>query len=261
MARKLSVLLIEDDQAACGEIIECIQQLSDVYLVGVTNSCRKALRIVQDFMPDAVILDLELNLGDGNGLIFLQQLTALRLKITPYVLVTTNNSSAVTYEQVRTLGADFIMAKHKSDYSAKNVVEFLRMMKNTLHSKASSLSLEHQTNETIEQKNKRIAHCISTELDKIGISPKAVGYQYLIDAISMVVQNPMNNICAAIAKKYAKSDASVERAIQNAIIKAWRTTDIDELTKYYTAKICSSRGVPTVNEFIFYFANKIRNEY
>jgi hypothetical protein len=46
--------------------------------------------------------------------------------------------------------------------------------------------------------------------------------------------------------------------MQNAIAKAWRTTHIDELEHYYTARIHSSKGIPTAMEFIFYYAEKIK---
>lgn len=60
-----------------------------------------------------------------------------------------------------------------------------------------------------------------------------------------------------LGEKYKKSDASIERAMQNAINRAWRTSDIDDLLTYYTARIQSQKGVPTIMEFIFYYANKI----
>ena len=49
--------------------------------------------------------------------------------------------------------------------------------------------------------------------------------------------------------------------MQNAINRAWKTTDIDDLLRYYEARINSERGVPTSTEFIYYYANKIRAEY
>ena len=49
--------------------------------------------------------------------------------------------------------------------------------------------------------------------------------------------------------------------MQNAINRAWAISNIDDLLENYTAKISSSKGVPTLTEFIFYYANKIKNEY
>lgn len=260
MERALSVLLVEDDQKACKEIIEYVDEFEDITLVGVTNNSYKAVQLTQEFMPDAVILDLELHQGGGNGLTFLQDLHKMALSIFPYILVTTNNSSSVTYDAARELGADFIMAKHQAGYSAQSVIEFLRLMKNMIFSKTIA-ETGNTTTESPQQKTKRITRLISMELDHIGINPKSLGYRYLNDAIQIIIkQEHTINLCGIIGQKYEKTDSSVERAMQNAINRAWRSSDIDDLLKYYTAKIHSDKGVPTITEFIYYYANRIKNE-
>lgn len=261
MDKKLSILLVEDDPAACKEIMEYIDELDTVCLIGVTNNSTKAIDYVKDYLPDAIILDLELHNGSGNGLIMLQDLKHLLLTVSPYILITTNNSSPITYESARQLGADFIMSKHQNDYSAKNVIDFLIMMKSVINSRAKNSSALYATTEPPEIREKRIIRRISSELNQIGISPKVIGYQYLIDCIQLIIKHPTNNLCAVIGKKYDKTDSSVERAIQNAINKAWRTSSIDDLLTYYTGKINSEKGVPTITEFVYYYANKLKNEY
>jgi len=258
---KLSVLLVEDDEGACEAIKQYIDELDDVCLVGVVNNSDKALECVRDCLPEAVILDLELHQGSGNGLLFLSELKQLDLAFSPFILITTNNSSSVIYEYARQSGADFIMAKHQGDYSEKKVVDFLRIMKSTIRSKISSKVPEHNTTESPEQKSKRIARRISLEFDYIGISPKCVGYKYLSDAIQLVIKEPTNKLCAIIGSKFGKTDSSVERAMQNAIDKAWRTSNIDDLLRHFTAKISPEKGKPTITEFVYYYANKINNEY
>lgn len=49
--------------------------------------------------------------------------------------------------------------------------------------------------------------------------------------------------------------------MQNALNRAWKQTDVDELLVHYTAKVNTERGVPTITEFIYYYANKLKNEY
>jgi two-component system, response regulator, stage 0 sporulation protein A len=261
MDKKLSILLVEDDQRACKEFIDYIDELEDVSLIGVSNNSSEAMKFVKDFLPDAIVLDLELHKGSGNGLFVLREIKELLLEVCPYILITTNNSSVITYETARHYGADFIMSKHQADYSARNAVDFLRMMKPVIHNMNKSASVAHATTETPEQRKKRIVLRISTELNYIGISPKAIGYQYLTDAIQLVIKQQIQNLCNVIGEKYGKTESSVERAMQNAINKAWRTSDIEDLLKYYTAKISTEKGVPTLTEFIYYYANKIKNEY
>ncbi len=257
---ELSVLLVEDDQTICKAMVEYANQKEEVSIISVTNNATKALEEISYYMPQAVILDLELHHGSGSGLDVLNGIKNMELDVNPYILITTNNSSAVTYEYARQLGADFIMSKHQNDYSERSAIDFLIMMKSVIQSKIKSPQNGGKTSETPEQYNKRINRRIISELNLVGVSPKAVGYQYLIDAIHIVIEKPTQNISAIIGEKYGKTNSSVERAMQNAINRAWRTADIDDLLLYYTAKINSDRGVPTITEFIYYYANKIKNQ-
>lgn len=258
--KSLTVLLVEDDQQTCEEIAAYVDTLEDMSLIGVTSNSAKAVEIIQDNLPDAVILDLELHSGSGNGLSLLQAVKQLHLAKMPYILITTNNSSATTYEAARQLGADFILSKHQTDYSPKGAVDFLHMMKSVIQNRAGSATTSLRS-DIPEKMHKRIVRRICTELDQIGISAKTVGYKYLVDGIQLVIQEPTQNLCGIIGKKYGKTDSSVERAMQNAIARAWRITPIDDLLRFYTARISSEKGVPTVTEFIYYYANKIKNEY
>ena len=261
MNNELTILLVEDDQQACSKIIEYIDTFKDIRLIGVTNNASKAVEIVKDCRPNAIILDLELHQGSGSGLDVLRDIHSLMLPVSPYILVTTNNSSTVTYEFARQLGADYILFKHQEGYSEKAAVDFLHMLKEIILSKWKYSSQESLTTESPHQKNQRITRRIYAELNNVGISQRVVGYQYLVDAILLIIERPQQHICNTIGQKYGKTEASVERAMQSAINKAWRTTDIDELAIHFTAKVHSEKGVPTLTEFIYYYANKIKAEY
>lgn len=261
MEEKLEILLIEDDPEACRDLTEQILDTEDMILIGVTNNAYKALDLIKDHLPDAIILDLELHLGTGNGLYVLQELQMLSLAKAPYILVTTNNSSTTTYELARKLGADFIMSKHQEGYSNKGVLDFLRITRPVIINAHRKTASEPTTEETIEQQNRRLRRRISTELDYVGINPKSIGYNYLIDAIIIMMKQPTQNLCTIIAQQYGKSEPSIERAMQNAINRAWKMSNINDLLDHYTAKINSAKGSPTITEFICYYANKLRNEY
>ena len=263
MERELSILLIEDEPSECHAISQYIDGLDDVRLVGVTNNSRRAIELVCDTVPDAIILDLELHKGSGNGLSFLQELRGLHLRIVPYILVTTNNTSTVTYDQARQTGADFIFTKWQGDYSAETVVEFLRSIKNTIQNKSTmdGLSLDLSTTESPIQTKKRQEKRIIREMDLIGISPKTIGRKYLIEAILIIINQRVRGVTSIIAARNGKSEPSVERAMQSAINRAWNVANTGDLTKLYTANIPSEKGVPTVTEFIHYYAEKIKTDY
>lgn len=260
MKNILTILLIEDGQEECRRFSKYADSADDLSIIAITDSSIQALQLLKEYLPDVIVLELELNRGQGNGLLFLQEMHKLKLPFHPYILITTYNSSKTTYNHARQLGADFIMSKHQRDYSERNVLELLRILKDTIQDTRKDCYPEYETMESEEQHRKRLFRRIQRELDLIGISPKAMGYQYLTEAIFLVITGQSSNLCSTIGQKFHKTDSSVERAMQNAINKAWRTSDIDELAKHYTAKIRSEKGVPTMTEFIYHYATKLKNE-
>ena len=260
MDRHLTVLLIEDDSTACLEIEKYADLCDDIELVAVTNNSKDALELTKYHMPDAVILDLELHHGGGNGFLYLQGLQELCLSHLPFILVTTNNSSTITFDYARKLGADFILAKYEAGYSAQYVLDFLRTMQDVIISKGASKTLETPSSGSPEYHERKLRQRVQRELDLVGIKPSSAGYRYLIDAIALIYHDPETNVSATLAGIYQKHDFSIERAIQNAIDHAWRHTDIEALLTNYTARIRSDRAAPTNMEFIYYYANKLKNE-
>ena len=254
-----SILLVEDDAGECEDIKNYINTLDQVRLTEITNNSDDAIASVKRDLPDAVILDLELHHGGGDGLLFLSDLKQLELQRTPYILITTNNPSKIVHKAAREAGADFIFAKFQSDYSARRVIgHLLQIQKLTSH---HILSEQSASSEPPDQKERRILERIRHKLNLVGVSPKVVGYKYLTDSILLTMRQTDVNLYRILGEKYRKSDASIQRAMQNAINRAWRMSDPDDLLMYYTARISSERGCPTIMEFIFYYATKLRDDF
>lgn len=77
----------------------------------------------------------------------------------------------------------------------------------------------------------------------------------------MTMQAPRQNVCDEIAEKYEKTPFSVIRAMQNAIKHALKIADLDDLSAHYTARIDTDKGIPTVMELVYYYADKLKAEY
>ncbi|MGN0375469.1 MAG: sporulation initiation factor Spo0A C-terminal domain-containing protein [Butyrivibrio sp.] len=254
---QLSILLIEDDKDVCNRFLEYTDNFEELKIVKITDNSNQALQDVVTYMPCVIILDLELHEGGGNGLDFLAQLRNVCLSHRPYILITTNNSSKITFQLARELGADFIMSKHQENYSEESVIDLLRTLREPL---LKYINISYDATPSTHTSQKRIINKIHTELNSIGISPKAIGYQYLTDGILLILNNQRSSIIDTIAEKYHKTPGSVERAMQNIINRTWMTSDIETLARYYTATINSVKGSPTTTEFIYYYARKISDE-
>jgi len=254
MDRPLTVLLIEDDVAECERFDDYIDGLDDVHLVAITNDAEIALEHAVDFQPDAIILDLELHRGSGDGLSFLYELRQAILPYSPYILVTTNIMHPSTHEQARELGAAFIMVKRQAKYSAIGVVDFLRKIKTNIQDSRHKVA---PAPDLPGAKQRRLRTRISAEMDHLGISPKLIGRNYMIEYIFMLAEKSTENPVIDIAHKHGKTEKSVKNAMQNAINVTWGSADIEDLEKHYTARIHSDKGVPTVAEFVYYYRDKI----
>ena len=76
-------------------------------------------------------------------------------------------------------------------------------------------------------------------IHEIGVPAHVKGYQYLRDAIMLVVEEinflgaVTKELYPAIADKYVTTPRRVERAIRHAIELAWDRGDIDKINKFF----------------------------
>lgn len=260
MERKLDVIIVEDDQQDCKAMSKAVESAFENFdLIGVTDSSNAALKIISESNPDIVILDLELSWGQGTGFDVLKGIKDLYLTYPPYTVITTNNISAVTHAYVRELGADFIFVKTQNGYTPEAVVNFLKGARHSIAGRRPSDSSIDVTERHAPQWTKNIRKSIGNELLKIGISPKNIGFNYLLEAVYLILDDCKSPITSVVAQNFKKTQTSVERAMQNAINRTWATENIDDLLENYTAKISSAKGVPTITEFIYYCAHKIKS--
>lgn len=257
MQNPMTILLIEDDKNLCNAFEKTISSRNDVSLVAKTNSSVEALKLVKTHKFEAIIVDLELHYGTGSGFDFLKELKAMNMSVNPIIVVNTNIISDVVYEKIHKGFADMIFYKKQKDYSPKLVIDSLVLLRRN-----ESIDTV-QITETPEDRDKMISDFINSELNLIGINYKLKGRQYIYEAILYILKDEENSkeISAFqyLANEHKLLTSSISRAIQTAINEAWRTSAIEDLRKYYTAKINYHTGVPTPTEFIYYYVEKARN--
>lgn len=101
-------------------------------------------------------------------------------------------------------------------------------------------------------------------LYKLGVPLQVKGYQYLKQAILMVVENVeiINNardmLYLAIAEKYDTTTIKVRVAIMHAIETAWNGKRKDIHEKIFGSVFSKARGRPTILEFIALVSDYIR---
>ena len=260
MENKMKLLLVEDDVNTC-EIFKKIERAkSEIKFIAITNSEVEALNCLKNNMPDGIILDLELTNGKGSGFGFLKELRKIKLKILPKIIVTTNICTDSVYDYLHDNKVDFIFYKKQEGYSEENVIDTLLL----LNGYTDNISYTENTKHNESNDDKEILEEIDKELDLIGVGTHLQGRKYLHDSIYYAIMQENNeskiSIIQYLGGKYKRSTSTISRAMQNAILYAWRISAIEDLTTYYTAKINYETGVPTPTEFIYYYANKIKKK-
>lgn len=255
----MNILIIEDDEQACIELQTCIEEKKDLRLCACTNNATDALHLTQEFLPEVVILDLELNLNGagGNGLEYLAALQKIQFRHRPCIVVTTNNTSQIILSTARKYGADIILTKYQEGFSAEYVIKTICLMQDTIESIPTSNTIALSESPADIEHNMRVY--LQTQFDHLGMKTKYHGYKYLIDAIIMLHKDPSARVQQRLAQRYGTTDNAAERAMQNAIKSTWRSADPQDLQHYYTAHIDAERGCPTLMEFIHYYLNQIQD--
>lgn len=256
----MTLLLIEDNINECNSFKEYVQKRNDVKFIGITNSDIEGLEYITKYLPDAIILDLELQKGSGNETSFnlIEKLRTMNLNPKPKIIVNTVVHSDAVYDYLHEKGVDLIFYKKHKNYSVENIINTLLLL-----SGYSEQSHAVITND-FESSKKDISDIINNELDLIGVGLHLQGRKYLHDAIYYIINQEQSDsritVIQYLVSKYKRSNSTISRAMQNAILHAWRRSSLEDLEKYYTARINYETGIPTPTEFIYYYADKIKKQ-
>jgi len=105
---------------------------------------------------------------------------------------------------------------------------------------------------------------VTTVMHQIGIPAHVKGYQYIREAILMVVEDVSllgavtKELYPGIAKRYDTASTRVERGIRHAIELAWERGQTDVLKQIFGYSMNIERQKPTNSEFIALLSDKFR---
>ena len=225
---------------------DMIESETDLYLTGQTGDGEELLELISRTNPDVVVMDLLLTGMDG-----LEVMEKLGEK-KPKMLVLSSFSNASLTEEVSARGGAYCMLK---PCRMSTVLERVRQL-------ASAQTAEEEQEDAARVLERRVTAIIH----EIGVPAHIKGYQYLREAIILVV-NDMDTINAvtkvlypAVAKKFGTTASRVERAIRHAIEVAWDRGDLEILQKYFGYTVNGAKGKPTNSECIAMIADRISLE-
>ena len=254
--KPMKILVVEDDLEECNRIIECSKQRKDIEIVAITDSDTDALKQVKSKNPEGIMLDLELNNSKSGSTDSFELLDNIKkLKYNPIIIVTTHVNSSRTYDILHRKGVELILYKGHPGYSPNQAFnKFISLRK------MSMPLIENSIEDELKSEEDRISELINNELDLVGITQNLKGRQYIHDAILFLIENENTDesLIQYLSKIHKKSSSTITNGIQNAIIHGWRVSAIEDLEKYYTAKVNYQTGLPTPMELIYYYVSKVK---
>lgn len=253
-------VVVADDNLQLRDMVsEYLQEQSGIEVVGAAANGVEALRLVQEQEPDVLVCDMIMPQMDGYGV--LERLQAMKLAKQPGVIALTALGRDDFISRAINLGVNYYMVKpfdfmmlaqrvyEAAGESLKAEAVSARMMKDT--GKPGGESLEE-----------RIANLFLT----VGIPAHIKGYQFLREAVRMVIENPelmgriTKELYPGIAHRFGTTSSKVERAIRHAIEVAWNRGRVEALDEAFGKNVCSLEDKPTNGEFIALVADRLSVE-
>ncbi len=256
----ISVLIADDNREFCGILSDFFTNDPDFELVEVCNNGLEVLNVLQKQAVQVLILDLIMPYMDGIGV--LEKINELNLPNRPKIIILTAfGQESITQKAVQ-LGVDYYILKpFNLEILGERIRQVVQGVKPQDEERGRmGTANSHKSNgKSLEVEVTRVIH-------EIGVPAHVKGYQYLRDAIILVV-GEINYLGAvtkelypAIAQKYDTTPSRVERAIRHAIELAWDRGDIDKINKVFGYTVSGEKGKPTNSEFIAIIADRLRLE-
>lgn len=269
LTEKLQILLVEDDLEDQKAFKDYFSSVDDMEIVGVAAGCKEGLQLIADLHPDVLILDLELQ--EGDGLELLCNLEEFPQKERPYTIVTTQVSSKVTLQAVREHGSNFEFVKSIEGFSPLQVANYLRRIRKYLGhrtpTKAYRYPFERDQPIDMDAVKRRLRQQISSDLATMGITPNLLGNDEITSTLMILVTEPttkkrnLKDIFLVLSKQYNTRPENITRNVKSAIETAWAIGDMETLKTYYPSAIQPERGNPSNKEFIYTMAVKYTSMY
>jgi two-component system response regulator (stage 0 sporulation protein A) len=255
LKEKIRVAIADDNRDFVSIVKEYLTEQSDIEVVGTGFNGEEILEIIEKDEPDLVILDIVMPHLDGIGV--LERLNVSRLKRPKIIILTAFGQENITQKAVE-LGADYYVLK---PFNMEVLLSRIRQL-------AGTLTVQRPTNMVQVQtvKAQPIDVEVTNIIREIGIPAHIKGYQYLRDAIMMIVEEidllgaVTKVLYPMIAEKYSTTPSRVERAIRHAIEVAWGRGNVEMINKIFGYTINTEKGKPTNSEFMAMIADKLRME-
>ena len=245
----IRVMLADDNLNILRLLGDYLARKPDIEVVAAVSDGVEIPHAVRRHAPDILVMDIIMPRRDG--FMTLEALNAMEAPLRPRVIVLTGLARDDFIMRAIQLGASYYMVKpFDMDLLYERIVEIAR---NDTPAVASAPAGQEET------LDEQITNLFLT----LGIPAHIKGYQYLREAVRMVMENHdvINRITKelypGIARRFDTSASKVERAMRHAIEVAWTRGRLEAVNQMYGYRVFAREDKPTNGEFIAMVADKL----
>ena len=247
------ILVVDDHHSLRGSMAEYLRQQEGIEMVREAENGVEALKCLTAESFDVIVTDLVMPKMDGYML--LAEMRKCQIATNAKVIVASALSGTEFVTRAVELGASFYLVKpYEHRYLLEHILDLTGR-----RDKAVMPSAQKAERQSLDE---RLGNLFMT----IGIPPHIKGYQFLRQAVKLVIDKPemINHITKelypSIAQHFDTSSSKVERAIRHAIEVAWNRGRVDEVNAIFGCRVCTQEEKPTNGEFIAMIADKLATE-
>lgn len=249
---KIRVMLADDNLNLLKLLTDYLGRKPDIELVAAVSDGVEIPDAVLEYAPEILVMDIIMPRRDG--FMTLEALGGMEPSLRPRVIVLTGLARDDFIMRAIQLGASYYMVKpFDMELLYERIVEVAR------EQPAAILSASAPPSAGEESVDERITNLFLA----LGIPAHIKGYQYLREAVRMVLENHdvINRITKelypGIARKFDTSASKVERAMRHAIEVAWTRGRLDAVNQMYGYRVFAREDKPTNGEFIAMVSDKL----
>lgn len=268
MNEKIKVLVADDNKEFATTLINYLSKEEDMEVVDVARDGNEAFEKIMSNNPDIVLLDIIMPHLDGLGV--LEKLNESNMEKKPMCIILSAVGQDKITQKAINLGAQYYIVKpFDIEILVKRIKELKYFQPSQYKNNFISREIKAQYID-ISPENKKneenLEALVTNVIHEVGVPAHIKGYQYLREAIIMVVNNIdiINQITKQlypeIAQKYGTTPSRVERAIRHAIEVAWGRGQTETVESIFGYTVSAAKGKPTNSEFIAMIADKLRLE-
>lgn len=268
----VNVVIVDDNPMILNTLDEVISSEAGLSVIGRADNGKDAIDMIKDTQPDVVLLDLVMPQMDGITVVENIKKKTSMLKNPAFIILSAVGGEQMTEKAFQAGANYFLMKPFDKDILVNKIRRIGKRPVRPVPGKVLEAPLKAATPEEAamnreEYMKEHLETDITKMLHELGIPAHIKGYQYLRDAISMVVRDRemmeavTKILYPEIAKKNYTSSSRVERAIRHAIEVAWGRGSLEVIDELFGYTISTGKGKPTNSEFIALIADKICLDY